>query len=78
MPTTTAFGTRGLSQTSSAQALGAGRLNLTVQGAWYQQKDNFPAAPNSGTNIATGVGALAFGVSNYFDVFGVRPDRAWK
>jgi outer membrane protein OmpA-like peptidoglycan-associated protein len=70
MPTTTAFGTRGLSQTASAQALGAGRLNLTVQGAWYQQKDNFPGAPNSGTNIATGVGALAFGISNYFDVFG--------
>jgi|WetSurMetagenome_2_1015567.scaffolds.fasta_scaffold00025_77 outer membrane protein OmpA-like peptidoglycan-associated protein len=70
MPTTTAFGTRGLSQTASAQSLGAGRLNLTVQGAWYQQKDVFPGTPNSGANIATGIGALAFGVSGYFDVFG--------
>lgn len=70
MPTTTAFGTRGLSQTGSAQALGAGRLNLTVQGAWYQQKDSYPGTPNAGANIATGVGAFAFGVSNYFDIFG--------
>ncbi len=70
MPTTTGFGTRGLSQTSSAQALGMGRLNVVAQGAWYQQKDAYAGAPNEGANIATGVGALALGVSNYFDIFG--------
>ena len=48
MPTTTAFGTRGLSQTGSAQPLGAGRLNLTVQGAWYQQKDTISGRTHSG------------------------------
>ena len=70
MPTTTAWGTRGLSQTASARALGAGRLNVNVQGTWYKQKDFFPGTPNANANIATGVGALAFGVSNYFDIFG--------
>ncbi|HUI93077.1 MAG TPA: OmpA family protein [Chitinivibrionales bacterium] len=70
MPATTSLGTRGLSQTASARALGAGRLNITLQGSWYQQKDFFPGAPNANANIVTGIGALAFGVSNYFDVFG--------
>jgi outer membrane protein OmpA-like peptidoglycan-associated protein len=70
MPTTTAWGTRGLSQTASARALGAGRLNVTLQGTWYQQKDFFPGTPNAKASIVTGVGALAFGVSNYLDIFG--------
>jgi outer membrane protein OmpA-like peptidoglycan-associated protein len=70
MPATTAWGTRGLSQTASAEALGAGRLDVTLQGAWYQQKDFFPGTPNARANIATGVGSAAFGISNYFDVFG--------
>jgi outer membrane protein OmpA-like peptidoglycan-associated protein len=70
MPTTTAWGTRGLSQTSSAEALGAGRLNLNLQGTWYRQQDAYPGTPNAGANIATGLGALAFGVSNHLDVFG--------
>ncbi len=70
MPTTTAWGTCGLSQTASAEALGAGRLNVNLQGTWYRQKDFLPGTPNVGANIATGLGALAFGVSNHFDVFG--------
>ena len=70
MPTTTAWGTRGLSQTSSAEALGAGRLNVNLQGTWYRQQDAYPGTPNAGANIATGLGALAFGVSNHLDVFG--------
>jgi len=69
-PTTTVYATRGMTQTSSAEALGAGRLTVGLQGAWYQQKRNFAGAPDSNANIITGVGAVSFGVNPYIDIFG--------
>ncbi len=36
-PTNTLNGTRGLSQTPAAEALGAGRLVMGISGPWYRQ-----------------------------------------
>ena len=72
-PTNTFYGTRGLSQVGSAEALGEGRLVFGVTGSWYQQNQGpRPLAPNnpqSGANIFTGIGSASFGVSPYIDAF---------
>ncbi len=68
-PTNTFYGTRGLSQTSSAEALGEGRLIFGLQGAWYQQQKGFPGGPNNGANIFTGIGAASLGLNRHVDVF---------
>ena len=72
-PTNTMYGTRGLSQTGSAEALGEGRLVFGLTGTWYQQDQGpMPAAPGNpqaGANIFTGIGAASFGVSPYIDAF---------
>ena len=70
IPATTEWGTRGLSQTASAEALGYGRLNFSLMGTWYRQHGAFPGAPNPDADIATGIGVMAFGISDYFDIFG--------
>jgi outer membrane protein OmpA-like peptidoglycan-associated protein len=69
-PSTTCYATRGLTQISSAEALGIGRFIVSLQGAWYQQKRNFPGAPDSTANIITSIGALSFGINPYIDIFG--------
>jgi outer membrane protein OmpA-like peptidoglycan-associated protein len=71
-PTTTVYATRGMTQTASAEPLGAGRLTFSLQGAWYQQQRNFldQHAPDSGANILTGMGAVSFGINPYIDIFG--------
>ena len=69
-PTTTCYATRGMTQISSAEALGSGRLTVGLQGAWYQQRRNFDGAPDSMANIFTGIGALSFGMNSYIDIFG--------
>lgn len=73
-PTNTIYGTRGLSQTGSAESMGEGRLLFGFNGAWYNQSQGpRPAAPDNpqeGANIFTGIGSASFGVSPYIDVFG--------
>src|SRR6186997_2874827 len=65
-PTNTFYGTRGLSQTGSAEALGEGRLVFGITGSWYQQNQSpqvlAPNNPQSGANIFTGIGSASFGV----------------
>ena len=68
-PTNTLYGTRGLSQTASAEALGEGRLIFGIRGAGYQQQREFVGGPNLDANILTGVGAVSFGLSPYVDGF---------
>ncbi|HKP98261.1 MAG TPA: OmpA family protein [Fibrobacteria bacterium] len=68
-PTNTWYGTRGLGQTGSAEALGQGRLIIGLNGSFYQQQRTFPGAPNDGANIFTGIGSLGFGISRYVDAF---------
>ena len=72
-PTNTMYGTRGLTQTGSAEALGEGRLIFGLNGSWYQQKEAPVAAapnnPNKGANLFTGLGSASFGVSPYIDAF---------
>ena len=69
-PSLTENGTRGLTQVSSAEALGAGRLSAGIQGAWYQQKRELINAPDSGASIITGIAAISFGINSYIDIFG--------
>ena len=68
-PTNTFYGTRGLSQTSSAEALGEGRLIFGASGAWYQQQKSFFGAPNKDANIFTGIASVSLGVNRQIDVF---------
>jgi outer membrane protein OmpA-like peptidoglycan-associated protein len=68
-PTNTMQGTRGLSQTSSAEALGEGRLILGITAPWYRQERAFPGAPNEKADIYTGIGTLAYGISPHWDIF---------
>lgn len=69
-PTNTFYGTRGLSQTASAEALGEGRLIFGVQGAWYQQQRAFLGGPNMDANIFTGIGTVSLGLNRHVDAFG--------
>lgn len=68
-PTNTFYGTRGLSQTASAEALGEGRLIFGFQGAWYQQQRSFAGGPNLDANIFTGIGSASLGVNRHVDAF---------
>jgi outer membrane protein OmpA-like peptidoglycan-associated protein len=68
-PTNTFFGTRGLSQTSSAEALGQGRLIFGVQGSYYQQQKGFPGAPDKDANIFSGRGSVSLGINRQIDAF---------
>lgn len=68
-PTNTFFGTRGLSQTASAEALGEGRLTFGTYGSWYQQQRSFLGVPNKNANIFTGIGSISLGINRQIDVF---------
>lgn len=68
-PTNTFYGTRGLSQTASAEALGEGRLIFGFQGAWYQQQRSFAGGPNIDANIFTGIGSASLGLNRHIDAF---------
>ncbi|MBN1981363.1 MAG: OmpA family protein [Chitinivibrionales bacterium] len=69
-PITSCYATRGLVETSSAEALGVGRLTVNVHGSWYQQQKEFLLAPNYRAHIITGIDAISFGVNNFIDIFG--------
>ncbi|MDB5105650.1 MAG: hypothetical protein JWP91_3339 [Fibrobacteres bacterium] len=68
-PTNTMQGTRGLSQTSSAEALGEGRLILGLNVPWYRQERQFQGVPNRNADIFTGVGTISYGISRQWDIF---------
>src|SRR6185295_1606560 len=64
-PSSTAYGTRGLPQTSSAEALGEGRLMFGVQGAYYRQQKQFAGVPEKNANIFTGIGSVSLGINRH-------------
>lgn len=68
-PTMTMQGTRGLSQTNSAEALGEGRLVFGLHGPWYRQERQFQGVPNAKADIFTGVGTVSYGISRQWDIF---------
>ena len=68
-PTGTFNGTRGLSQTPAAEALGPGRLVIGLSGPWYRQERSFGGVPNRRADIITGVGTVAYGLAAALDVF---------
>jgi outer membrane protein OmpA-like peptidoglycan-associated protein len=73
-PTNTLYGTRGLPQTGSAEALGEGRLIFGVNGSWYKQtqapRPAAPGNPQADASIMTGAASVSMGISPYIDVFG--------
>ncbi|MDB5051860.1 MAG: OmpA family protein [Fibrobacteres bacterium] len=68
-PTNTWYGTRGLSQTGSAEALGMGRLIFGLNGSFYQQQKAFLRSPNKDAKFFTGIGSIAFGLNRQVDAF---------
>src|SRR6185295_12836075 len=68
-PTTNFYGTRGLSQTNSAEALGEGRIIFGFHGTGYQQQREFTGVPNKDARIFTGIGSAAWGMSPHMDLF---------
>lgn len=63
------YGTRGLSQTGSAEALGEGRTTFGLNISWYPQIYGSTGEPSQGASVFTGLGALSYGINNYLDVF---------
>ncbi len=68
-PTNTFYGTRGLSQTASAEALGEGRLTFGLYGTWYRQRMEFEGGPNRNAQIFTGLGSASLGINRHIDLF---------
>lgn len=68
-PTNTWYGTRGLPHTSSAEALGQGRVILGLNGPWYRQSRTYPGVPNLDADIFAGRASGAVGFSRYVDGF---------
>lgn len=61
--TFTLTGTRGLSRTAAAEALGENRLALGLSGPRYSSQRSFSRASGREAGGFTGVGALAYGVA---------------
>jgi outer membrane protein OmpA-like peptidoglycan-associated protein len=68
-PATTMQATRGLTQISSAEPMGTGRLTINLTGSWYKQAMAFPGTPPQDADVATGLFAASFGLNPYCDVF---------
>ena len=78
IPSTSYWGTRGLSQTVAAEPLGDGRFNMAVSGSYFnQEQEHIPALVN-GTNVLTGRAALSFGLNSNMDLFGILPFYHYK
>jgi outer membrane protein OmpA-like peptidoglycan-associated protein len=74
-PNASIYGTLGLGQILSAEAMGQGRLTVNVRGNLSQQAKSYGPAPEFGgappknTQVSTYIGALAVGINPYFDAF---------
>ena len=72
IPATSYWGVRGLSQTVSAEPLGAGRFNIAAFGSYFKQEQTIQM-PEKGTNVYLGRIAVAWGMNNYTDFFLLSP-----
>ncbi len=70
VPAVSYWGTRGLSQTASAEPLGYGRLGFSLSGTYYKQDQSSVMLPTPQTNIGTGRLSASFGLNSYMDAFG--------
>lgn len=68
-PNANVYGTLGLGEIVSAEAMGHGRLTLQAKGSLYQMGRTFAGAPPKSTQVTIGSGAVAYGLSPYFDAF---------
>jgi outer membrane protein OmpA-like peptidoglycan-associated protein len=74
-PNASQYGTLGLGQILSAEAMGQQRLTINVRGNLFQQAKSYGLAPEFGgappknAQVTTGIGAVAFGFNPYFDGF---------
>jgi outer membrane protein OmpA-like peptidoglycan-associated protein len=73
VPATSYWGLRGLTQTVSAEPLGAGRFSIAVSGSYFKQDQAGFTAPNKGAHVTTFRGALAWGLNDQIDLFGLVP-----
>ena len=72
VPSTSYWGTRGLSQTVAAEPLGDGRLNFAVSASNFK-KDQSDGLPPKGSNVSTGRAAFSFGLNGNMDAFALLP-----
>ena len=75
IPATSYWGVRGLSQTVSAEPLGAGRVNIAAFGSYFKQEQEGGGIikPAKKTEVYLGRAAFAWGLNSYVDVFAVVP-----
>ncbi|MDR2578950.1 MAG: OmpA family protein [Chitinispirillales bacterium] len=73
VPSISYWGLRGLSQTVSAEPLGAGRFNLALFHSYFKQKQEGLISPIAGTNVVTGRGVFSWGFNDDIDFFGIAP-----
>jgi outer membrane protein OmpA-like peptidoglycan-associated protein len=65
----TPYGVLGLSNVTSAEPVGDGRLNFNLRGSFYRQDRAFIGAPAEGARVTTATGAVALGLNDYLDAF---------
>ncbi len=68
-PTTTPFGTVGMSNVISAEPLGDGRLGMQLRGNFYQQSRVYAGTPGKDAQITTLNFGAALGLNPYLDGF---------
>jgi len=72
VPSTSYWGTRGLSQTAAAEPLGDGRINFAISGSNFKQEQTIES-PRVGKNVSTGRAAFSFGLNSSMDAFALLP-----
>jgi outer membrane protein OmpA-like peptidoglycan-associated protein len=70
-PSVTPYATPGMSNVISSQTVGAGRANINFRGNFYQQDRTYTGVPAEGARVTTASGAVALGLNEYLDAFGV-------
>lgn len=68
-PSANVYGTLGLGQIVSAEAMGQGRWTLAGRGNLYVQAKEFPGGPKKNAQITTGTFGAGFGINPYIDAF---------
>jgi outer membrane protein OmpA-like peptidoglycan-associated protein len=67
----TPYATNGLSNVISAETIGAGRMNVALRANFYKQDNNVINTVSPDAQVTTVSGAVALGLNEYLDAFGV-------
>ncbi|MDR0305435.1 MAG: OmpA family protein [Chitinispirillales bacterium] len=74
VPSTSYWGTRGLSQTAAAEPLGADRLNISISGTYSKPSENFTSGRHFvNTNVVTSRVGVSYGIRSNVDAFLFAP-----